>query len=128
VTGDGERGATPSLSYARPRPSAPPRADPFAATMLCLPGLICWITFLSVISRFLLPAWVTSWLYRVPFLGGFATLALWFIAICTAIASAVLYGRMKRKPWYVWLNLTINVSGLMITAVLLGLLVFALSR
>ncbi|MGB7157869.1 MAG: hypothetical protein WBD40_07370 [Tepidisphaeraceae bacterium] len=47
-------------------------------------------------------------------------LACWVLAILTALVS-ILYLRRRPRSWYAWLNLLINISGLVFT---IGLLVF----
>jgi hypothetical protein len=99
------------LGYASARPEADltKLADPVEVLSLCLPALICWIVFLG-----------TLWL-PFPFLKSELALRVmlivWFVGIITAIASFANYaGRNKGpRPWYVWVNLTLNGAGLIFT-------------
>jgi hypothetical protein len=80
---------------------------PLPAILLCTPGLICWA---------LLAGFVTGWMPRFVerlFEGIF--LPLLAAAVLTAIVSIIIYLFVprQRKPWFVILNLVINISGLL---------------
>ena len=47
---------------------------------------------------------------------------LWWVAILTAIGSVFMYVRfpIKAMPWYVILNLVINISGLLFSLLVLA--------
>lgn len=104
-----------SIEYASP-PVAPQRGpgvagSPVVATLLCLPGVLCWSALLSAIAGG----------YKPVSAGGFLPVRMivpiWALAVLSAVLSLVLYVRRGvRRPWYVWLNLAINVGGLLFTA------------
>jgi hypothetical protein len=122
--------AARALAYARPmaRPGPPP-PRPLPAVLSCLPGLVCWVVFLS----FVLPAILGvgfSWraeVFAVPLFPLFI-LGCWGLGIVTAIGSMVVYVPVKRKPWYVWLNLLINGLGLLFTAGVVVLIIVAMNQ
>jgi hypothetical protein len=101
------------LEYRRAKKVAPHR--PLIAVALCLPGLICWIALAEIV----LPRWFGPMWLLPQFFGISGLLLCWAIAIICAAISLAGY-RSPHKPWYVWLNLTINISGLVFT----GLVVF----
>ena len=76
---------------------------PWLALLLCAPGAACFIIYFGNVGDF----------------GLFWGMLL--MAVITAIASLILYGRNPRRAlrWYVLLNLAINVTGLLFA--LLGL-------
>ena len=107
----------PALSYATP-PAPPPSAQ--AAVMLCLPGTICWLSLGWIILTQLAPSFVRrSGITLMQLFGpGYLQLLLicWAVAVVAAVISLALYARRRPKPWYVRLNLVINVAGLLFTA------------
>jgi hypothetical protein len=94
-------------------------ADPVEALSLCLPALICWIVFLGSL-------WLPS-----PFLKSELALRVmfivWFVGVITAIASFANYAvhNTGPRPWYVWLNLTLNGAGLLFTT---GVVILILTK
>jgi hypothetical protein len=74
------------------------KASLLIALLLCAPGACCWL------------------MYLVPGLPGDFNIFLitFFIAVATAIASLIIYclHPFRPMPWYVIVNLSINVPGL----------------
>ena len=103
-------GSPPVLNYRSPG-SEKELPSPATAMLLCLPWILCWSTVLLIklIS------------YRTPSGWEFILiLVIWGIAVITAISSVLIYAR-RRKPWYVWLNLIVNIVGLLSTAAVVGI-------
>jgi len=95
------------LAYQRPIPHQQSLPNPVIATLLHLPGTCCWIILFSAIIG------VQNWL-RLPSIQ--FVLVLWGLAVATAIASFVLYLPDRiAKPWYVFINLFVNVCGIIFT-------------
>ncbi len=90
-------------------------AHPAAAMALCFPGLVCWCWFAALL------------LGQGVFFSALPSEALipcWAFAILTAVFSLYRY-RHHPRPWFVWVNLLINVSGLVFTAIVFVLIVFS---
>ncbi len=116
----GERPANPPvLDYAIPPaldhrlPIAPAEYRFLPALLLCLPGILCWDVIFA-------GAWGVRWLLE-PFshlIGDWFIMALWALAIITAITSLIVYGRRlgQRKPWYVYICVVLNIIGLLFSA------------
>jgi hypothetical protein len=84
----------------------PPSALPL---ILCLPGAVCWL--LLICGNFLASL--------VPELYDFMRTLFWVsfpVAVITAVISVSLYVRRPTRPlpWYVLINLGINIPGLLI--------------
>lgn len=113
------------LAYERPAEpvSGMERAPgPVWPTLLCLPGMACWAQLIGMIfgaffgTRWFIWPGVVAW---------------WALAVVTAVVSLFLYvPRRRPKPWYVCMNLFVNVSGLMFTICILLLIAaaYGLSR
>jgi hypothetical protein len=98
------------VDYASARRARLP--SPIVATLLQLPGLYCWIVFVCLIFD-VWPMLGFSVFARV-------TLLAWPVAVITAIISMGLYiGKTRRRPWYVCVNLAVNISGVAFTLVIL---------
>jgi hypothetical protein len=85
--------------------------SPFTALSLCAPGAFCWFMLgWSFIFNLPLPKFLTFELFA----------AAWGVALVSAIISLVIYGRrpFEPKPWYVLVNLAINLLGLLYSIVL----------
>jgi hypothetical protein len=124
---EAERAQPIELAYARPGPAAKPPPSPAVAMLTCLPGLICWLFLLSAFVRPLIPRTITS-SRLLPF-GGVEMLVCWAAAIITALFSIGHYLRRRRaRPWYVWINLIINITGLLFTAGILMLIAVVLAK
>jgi hypothetical protein len=83
------------------------RHSPILAILLCLPGVF---SFVLLVLGF--QSGIPDWL------GNFVGSVFWpalFLAISSAITSIILYARRLRErlPWYVLLNLVINICGLL---------------
>lgn len=52
-------------------------------------------------------------------------LCCWGVAVITAVGSFFRYAARRPKPWYVWLNLLINITGLLFTAGIVFLILVA---
>ena len=91
------------LGYAA-SPEAEPTRSPLVAVLLCLPGVCCW----AVIAAGL-------WHIRIPRIGAGPVFICWMVAVVTALWSIFLYCEGPR-PWYVWMNLILNVAGLLFSA------------
>ena len=95
------------LDYQRPLPPGHewlgrPDPNPAMATLLLVPGLICWIAITPFGENF-------RWL-------GEGILLVWLVAIVAALSSVYLYlFRRVTRPWYVVINLIVNISGLLFT-------------
>ena len=117
----GPRPSAP-LEYRRPVPATARPSHPLPAVLFCVPGLICWLALfhllLARVIRVRLPALLGRWLYPGIFW-------VWLGAILTAAISLILYVRRGPKPWYVWLNLAVNVSGLLFTLAVMAVVMFA---
>jgi hypothetical protein len=115
-----------AIEYASAPTHGRPRAlteSPLLAAVLCLPGVICWCSLLSLIFRRMLPGRFAA-MSPVRVLGG-SLLLIWAFAVLTAVFSLVIYARRGVRPrWYVWLNLAVNVSGLLFTLAIVCLVVF----
>jgi hypothetical protein len=116
------------LAYARPMSATtPPAPAPLGVVLNCLPGLICWLVLLSMLLRKITftRLWWPARLFESP-LGVVFVLCCWGVAVITAIGSLFRYGPRRPKPWYVWLNLVINITGLLFTAGIVFLVVVAM--
>jgi hypothetical protein len=73
------------------------------ALCLAAPGGICWAGFLLALKGITVP-------YGLLFM-------IWPFAVITALISVAVYFRTnpKRWPWFIYINLVINVSGLLFT-------------
>jgi hypothetical protein len=130
MTGESEEPRGDVLAYKSPQgkedEAAPHR--PLPAVLLCLPGILCWGAFLGLLDRFflrVLPIPQSFARLHVPWL--WIVLIVWVLALVTALVSIEEYvvSRRKPRPWYVWLNLLVNISGLLLTfGVLLLILYF----
>jgi hypothetical protein len=87
--------------------------DPLVATLLCIPGLSCWVLFIDFFVQ----------LGLLKSLGKSLALGLWVFAVLVAIFSYVFY-RSSKKIWYVRLCLLINGAGLVFTVSPLGWISF----
>jgi hypothetical protein len=96
-----------SIDYAIPRKSEA-GYHPLFAVLLCTPGLLCWLLLVAMMSRAMPDFFIGR-----AFPGGVVVLVL--SAILTAVFSIVHYFLPSglRRPWYVILNLVINISGLL---------------
>jgi hypothetical protein len=94
----------------QPRRKTPPRMGP--ALWKALPGALCWLMLFAAI--FPHPARGSFVGRLLPFIG--LLLPFWLIAVLCAIHSIDNYWATA-KPWYVWLNWTINLSGLALSIV-----------
>ena len=106
------------ISYSTPQrqTDAP---SPGLAMVFCLPGLICWFVLLGL---WFTPRWLRpSFSFLRVFPGG-SVMWCWAIAILCALTSLALYLR-RRKPWYVWINLVVNIGGLVFTGGVVVLLI-----
>jgi len=106
----------PTLDYAGPKPEAvePPPQLPYAipeqqysqglALLLCAPGAASFALFFGAMSSSIIGSALGSLFWP-----------LWFLAVMTALASLCIYVRLpfKALPWYVVVNLVINISGLL---------------
>lgn len=90
------------------------RRSPALALVLCFPGLCCWITLVSIVALRVPPGLLDPY---VPLM-----LCSWAAAIITAILSLGLYCR-KPRSGLVWMNLVINVTGLLFTVLAALLLI-----
>jgi hypothetical protein len=79
------------------------------AFLLALPGAVCWVLFFQIVMFDMLDV----------MLG--VLLLFWLVTIHTAIASLAAYWRAP-KPWFVIVNWTINISGLLFTLFVLAIL------
>lgn len=92
--------------------------------LLALPGMICWGAFLLLLAQLISGSrmyGLLDWALHLlePLLPPLAVwLSLWGLAAVCAVVSIELYQR-RPKPWYVRLNLAINISGLIVSSVLL---------
>ena len=101
-----------TVGYARKRLASKPAIyHPLAAILLCTPGMLCWILLLSIVAGFAPP-------FVIPFFKQGYIFALIGLAVTTAMISlpVYLYRPLLRKPWHVYLNLVVNVSGLIFVA------------
>src|SRR4051794_19601528 len=101
----------PTVDYARPRPRAD-RPSPVAAMVLCLPGMICWCVLLGI---FLVPPWMRQNFRFLKTLPAPSLWVCWLTAIIFALISLAAYWR-RPKPWYVCINLVVNITGLLFTS------------
>lgn len=82
------------------------------ALLLCAPGGACWTDYwIDTFAATALPQ-------RVGDVLGAMFWPLFFAAVLTAIVSLIIFGRhpLRPQPWYIMLNLAINVSGLVFAA------------
>ena len=105
-------GEMPGLEYRSP--SNERFCSRGAALLLCAPGALAFTVFFGGDH---LPSGIGE------FLGGLFW-PLWMVAVATAIASVCLYMRFgfKPLPWFVILNLAINISGLLLSLSMLAVL------
>lgn len=113
------------LTYAPPPPRPP---GPVGPLLLCLPGAVCWLAFLGIVFGRFIPDMARQWLSPLRVFAGIPVLLCWGLAIVTALVSLATYARRKPKRWYVWVNLLVNVSGLAMTAVIVGLIVYVMAK
>jgi len=85
--------------------------NPAVAMILCLPGMICWC---SLLGLFLVPSGMRPQLSFLDIFPPGTLLICWATAILAALVSLGLYAR-ARKPWYVCINLAVNIAGLLFT-------------
>ena len=98
-----------------PRTSDSGRPPLIVALALCAPGASAFVAYLSdVFGHDKLPVAIGSIISGIFW-------PLWFVAVLTAIASVVLYARhpLRALPWYVVLNLGINITGLLLSGLLI---------
>jgi hypothetical protein len=97
------------VDYATPSEVARLRHHPLPAILLCTPGLLCW-TLLAGMMVHALPLMV------IRFVAGGVILPLTLAAVLTALSSVVYYFFLSRRqmPWFVILNLVINIAGLLL--------------
>ncbi len=99
------------LSYSRLR-NEPHKPSIVIALLLCAPGACSWMTYFGIATRDPFAA-----MFAMRWLGGPDLFWLLFCAaVATAITSIVIYfkhPRFRPMPWYVILNLSINVPGLL---------------
>ena len=102
------------IDYGRPDAQAQ-RESPFLALSLCLPGVACWSLYMMMEVARSVPS--------VP-INYAAFMFLWLLSIIAAVVSLVVYGAhpLRPQPWYVILNLFVNICGLI--ASVLALLAF----
>jgi hypothetical protein len=94
-----------TLGYATRSPDAVvPRHYPLVAALFTVPAIAAGVALVNLIAR------------TPPLGAGAASLAgwLWLAAIISAIGSCF-YFAQRFKPWYVWLCLIFNFSGLAFT-------------
>jgi hypothetical protein len=104
----------PVLSYHRRQNMDPPPPPPMMkALLLCFRGALCWTIFISAFA--FERVWINDASSGPYFL-------LWFLAVFTAIGSLETFWKTP-KPWYVLVNWTINIAGLLFTLFVLALLV-----
>ncbi len=117
------------LAYARPmeRSAATTTPDPVAAVVSCLPGLICWLVLGMVLVGNVTNGRSVMWMRPFGAVAPILVLLCWAVAILTAIGSLVCYVRLKPKPWYVVLNLVINITGLLFTGGIALIIAFAMA-
>ena len=100
------------LDYRDPRRDTPPPSRA-VALLLCSPGAACWGVYLiDAFADANLPQPIGDFFHTIFW-------PLFFAAVVSAILSLIVYGRhpLRPQPWYVMLNLAINVSGLLFGAV-----------
>ena len=112
------------LPYAHPDADPRPFPSPLLAVVLCLPSVICWCAYSTMVFRRWLPPDMRRMFGRL-----FPVPSPWLLACCgvavvSAVASLVLY-RRARTTWYVALNLLVNVGWLVMTVCLAGIIAFA---
>jgi hypothetical protein len=97
------------LEYQVPRPVRR-HYSPAIALMLCAPGAACWVVFLAGIL-----------LFQSPSALGELFWPLWLLAVASALVSLCLYVRFPFRPLSgpEKLNLFVNVSGLLFSALML---------
>src|SRR5215207_7197945 len=95
---------TPTLDYSSPS-DVTEQPSVVLAILLCLPGAMCWFLYGSRMLSIHLPPSATRAVFW----------PCWILAVATAMYSMVLYlPRASRiHPWYVVINLVINVPGLL---------------
>ena len=114
----------PALSYATPPSTARPSLT--AAAVLAAPGTVCWLGLAWLLLSFLAPSFMRTFGRSLMQMAGpgiaSKLLVCWGVAIVAALVSLALYVRQRPKPWYVRLNLVVNVAGLLFTVGVLVLL------
>jgi hypothetical protein len=110
----------PVIPYKTPDPPTKPPPSPLVAVMLCLPGVLCWSLLLTL---FLVPRSMQQNFAFLRILSGPGIFLCWGVAIVCALISLAIY-LWRRKPWYVWINLLVNVAGLLFSGVVLFLLLW----
>jgi hypothetical protein len=113
----------PILDYSKPDPHGKfDKPWPLATWPLVLvfPGTITWIIYF--VGKILSSSSFGNTLLIIFWF-------CWLIAVVTAIASGVIYlprflFRYMSAPWYIWLNLSINMAGLAYGAILFVLNIF----
>ena len=111
----------PTLEYRHPqvRPDVPSLV---LAMFLCLPGMVCWCILLGL---FFTPASLRPQFSLYRAIPSEMLLWCWGTAVIAALVSLGLYVR-ARKPWYVCINLAVNVAGLLFTGAAAPLLLLFL--
>ena len=97
------------------RASDSDRPSRAVALVLCAPGAAAFAVYFSDrLSNGNLPRAIGSIISGIFW-------PLWFVAVLTAVVSVVLYARhpLRSLPWYVILNLGINIVGLLFSGLLI---------
>ena len=80
---------------------------------------MCWLALGWIILGIFIPPVAAGSERMLMQFGGpgvvWKLLVCWGVAIVAAVVSLALYTRQRPKPWYVRLNLVINVAGLLFT-------------
>lgn len=104
------------LDYQRTTGRTPLMRD---ALWLCAPGAACEAFVVTgIISNYFLPGRFIGRPWNMVILAAVGVAFL--LAIPTSILSLLRYARLpfRDKPWFVYLNLAINVAGILFTAFL----------
>jgi hypothetical protein len=94
--------------------------DPLAATLLCVPGVACWVLFFGVFLWKGAGSGKFGFIEREWFS---AVILLWIVAVASAIFSIIHYRKMA-KPVYVRFCLLVNWAGIVFTLSPLGWISF----
>jgi len=102
----------PTISYRDPQQDVREPAA-WLALLLCVPGALCWTYFLAMVAGIDFPEWSSR------LIGDTFWPTLW-AAVGTALISIIIYARLlfRRLRWYVVLNLSINIPGLIFTGII----------
>ena len=127
VAADDAEGAQVPLPYAGPDADPRPFPSPLVAVVLSAPSLVCWCAYGTMVFRRWLPPGMRGAFGRL-----FPVPNPWLLACCGAavvagVASIVVY-RNARKPWYVALNLALNVGWLVMTVALAAIIAYVFAR